>query len=32
MTWLQRYRVRHYVNNSIWIGPLVSMLAALADT
>ena len=29
MTWLQRYRVRHYVTNSIWILPLLSMLAAL---
>lgn len=30
MTWLQRYRVRHYVTNSIWIWPLLSMAAALA--
>jgi uncharacterized membrane protein len=29
MTWLQRYRVRHYVTNSIWILPLIAMLAAL---
>lgn len=29
MTWLQRYRVRHYVRNSIWIWPLLSMLAAM---
>jgi uncharacterized membrane protein len=29
MTWLQRYRLRHYVKNSIWILPLVGMLAAL---
>jgi len=29
MTWLQRYRVRHYVANSIWLLPLVSMVAAL---
>jgi hypothetical protein len=21
MTWLQRYRVRHYVRNSIWLLP-----------
>jgi uncharacterized membrane protein len=28
MTWLQRYRVRHYVANSIWILPLLSMFAA----
>lgn len=30
MTWLQRYRIRHYYVNSIWIEPLLSMLAALA--
>src|SRR5262245_2930649 len=29
MTWLQRYRVRHYVANSIWIWPFVSMVAAI---
>jgi uncharacterized membrane protein len=29
MTWLQRYRVRHYVRNSIWVLPLLSMLAAI---
>lgn len=29
MTWVQRYRVRHYVTNSIWILPLASMAAAL---
>jgi uncharacterized membrane protein len=29
MTWLQRYRVRHYVANSIWIWPLLSMVVAL---
>jgi uncharacterized membrane protein len=29
MTWLQRYRVRHYVGDSIWIWPLLSMAAAL---
>jgi uncharacterized membrane protein len=29
MTWLQRYRLRHYVSNSIWIFPLLGMLAAL---
>jgi uncharacterized membrane protein len=29
MTWLQRYRVRHYVRNAIWIWPLLSMLAAI---
>jgi hypothetical protein len=30
MTWLQRYRVRAYFRNSIWILPLLSMPAALA--
>jgi uncharacterized membrane protein len=30
MTWLQRYRIRHYVANSIWIWPVFSMGAALA--
>jgi uncharacterized membrane protein len=29
MTWLQRYRVRHYFGNSIWILPSLSILAAL---
>jgi uncharacterized membrane protein len=29
MTWLQRYRVRHYVGNSIWVLPVLSMLAAV---
>jgi uncharacterized membrane protein len=29
MTWLRRYRLRHYVSNSIWIFPLLGMLAAL---
>jgi uncharacterized membrane protein len=29
MHWLQRYRVRLYVRNSIWIFPLLSMVAAL---
>jgi len=29
MTWLQRYRVRHYVANSIWIIPSLSIVAAL---
>jgi uncharacterized membrane protein len=30
MTWLFRHRVRHYVQNSIWIIPTVSIAAALA--
>jgi uncharacterized membrane protein len=29
MTWLQRYRVRHYIRNSIWIWPFLSMVAAI---
>jgi uncharacterized membrane protein len=29
MTWLQRYRLRHYVRNSIWIYPVVAMVTAL---
>jgi uncharacterized membrane protein len=29
MTWLTRYRIRHYVTNSFWILPLASMLVAL---
>jgi uncharacterized membrane protein len=30
MTWLQRYRIRHYITNSIWIMPFLSIVAALA--
>jgi uncharacterized membrane protein len=29
MTWLQRYRVRHYVANSIWVFPLLSIACAI---
>jgi uncharacterized membrane protein len=29
MTWLQRYRIRQYFKNSIWILPLLSMAAAM---
>lgn len=29
MTWLQRYRIRYYVENSIWVFPFFSMLVAL---
>jgi uncharacterized membrane protein len=29
MTWLQRYRVRHYAANSLWIAPILSMVAAV---
>lgn len=30
MTWLQRYRIRHYVTNAIWIWPVVSAVVAVA--
>lgn len=29
MTWLQRYRVRHYYTNSIWILPSLGMIVAI---
>jgi uncharacterized membrane protein len=29
MTWLRRYRLRHYFTNSIWILPMLSMAASL---
>jgi uncharacterized membrane protein len=29
MTWLQRYRVRHYISNSIWVWPLLATVAAM---
>jgi uncharacterized membrane protein len=29
MTWLQRYRVRRFVRNSIWIAPVIGMVVAL---
>jgi uncharacterized membrane protein len=29
MTWLQRYRVRHYLRNSIWVWPVISIGVAL---
>jgi uncharacterized membrane protein len=29
MTWLQRYRVRHYLANSIWVLPVLGMAAAV---
>src|SRR6516225_8498740 len=29
MNWLQRYRVRHYLRNSIWIWPVATMVVAL---
>ncbi len=31
MTWLRRYRIRHYVENSLWILPLVGIVAALVS-
>ena len=30
MTWLQRYRLRYYFDNSIWILPVISALLAIA--
>jgi uncharacterized membrane protein len=30
MTWLQRYRIRHYISNSVWILPVLSAVAAVA--
>jgi uncharacterized membrane protein len=29
MTWLQRYRVRHFLGNSVWIFPVISVFAAI---
>src|SRR5262245_4956545 len=29
MTWLQRYRIRHYVAHSLWFLPVLSIVAAL---
>jgi uncharacterized membrane protein len=29
VTWLQRYRVRHYLRHSLWVFPVLSMFAAL---
>jgi uncharacterized membrane protein len=29
MTWLKRYRIRHYLENSIWVLPSLTILAAL---
>jgi uncharacterized membrane protein len=29
MTWLQRYRVRHYLQNSMWVLPVLAGVAAL---
>jgi uncharacterized membrane protein len=30
LTWLQRYQIKHYVADSIWIAPLLSMVGAMA--
>jgi uncharacterized membrane protein len=30
MTWLQRYRLRHYLQNSIWVFPVIALFAGLA--
>ena len=30
MSWIQRYKARDYVRNSIWILPVSGMVAALA--
>ena len=29
MTWLQRYRLRSFLRNSVWLPPLLGMVAAL---
>jgi uncharacterized membrane protein len=29
MTWLQRYRIRHFVRNSVWLFPVLAMVAAM---
>src|SRR3954451_25223585 len=29
MTWLQCYRVRHYMQNSIWLFPVAAMASAM---
>jgi uncharacterized membrane protein len=29
MNWLQRYRIRHYLRNSIWIAPVAAIAAAV---
>lgn len=29
MTWLQRYRISHYVQNAIWIHPVLAMVTAM---
>src|SRR5688500_311548 len=29
MTWLQRYRVRHYLRSSVWVLPVIAIVAAM---
>jgi uncharacterized membrane protein len=29
MTWLQRYRVRHFLRNSIWVFPVTALVGAM---
>jgi uncharacterized membrane protein len=29
MTWLQRYRFRHYLRNSLWVAPVCALVTAL---
>ena len=29
MSWVQRYRIRSYLRNSIWVAPTLSIFAAL---
>ena len=31
MTWLQRYRIRYYLRNSIWVMPVLAMLSDSED-
>jgi uncharacterized membrane protein len=30
MTWLQRYRLRHYLRNSIWVYPMIALAVGFA--
>ena len=29
MSWLQRYQIRHYCANSLWIWPVLSIVLAI---
>ena len=31
MSWIQRYKLRHYVRNSVWVLPVFGMLAGLVS-